>query len=135
MRNSLLLLTFLAASGTAVAEPVDPSTAPSSPVRDQLEVDLTPIPAGLGAIFVPAVEGKGDGTPVFVLSEGVEIAAGHVGERLIVPAGQYRVEIGDGPPSGRAAVDARRMHKKVNHTAANCVMSVFSVVRRVALAP
>lgn len=109
MRNLPFLATFMfvaALAGRARADELDPTTAPSGPVGDQLAIDLTPVPTGMSAVFVPAVEGRGDGTPVSVLADGIEIAAGHVGERIVVPPGKYRVLVGDGPDSAKSALDA-----------------------------
>jgi hypothetical protein len=105
-------------SRPAFAEPAA-SPSPSSPpsavsverdraadrrVRDQLELDTTSVPVGYGALFVPAPGGVRDAR-VVVLFEGETLAQGRLGERIVVPPGQYRVLIGSGPDSLRASVE------------------------------
>lgn len=81
-------------------------------VEDQLEQDLTPLPAGMGAIFVPSLTSSSQEPPVIVERMGERIASGPTGGRVVVPPGTYRVLIGLGDEEGKAAVEVRVVEGK-----------------------
>lgn len=73
------------------------------PARDQADVDITAVPADLGAVFVPALEGRTpDDVTVVVRQSGKTVAVGRLGRRIAVPPGHYDVLVGDGPLGLRA---------------------------------
>lgn len=92
-------------------------------VRDQLELDTTPVPVGYGAVFVPAPGGVKDAR-VVVLYEGDTLAQGRLGERIVVPPGSYRVLIGSGPDALRASTDVT-----VSKDKTTVVKPAFGIVR------
>lgn len=63
-------------------------------IADQLEEDLTPVPAGMGAIFVPSLTRPSQEPAVVVERFGERVASGSTGSRIVVPPGAYRVRIG-----------------------------------------
>jgi len=68
-------------------------------------MDITALPTGYGAIFVPSPGGRQIGASVLVQHEGETVARGYIGERIPVPPGQYRVLVGTGPEALRASSD------------------------------
>jgi hypothetical protein len=74
-------------------------------VEDQLEQDLTPLPAGMGAVFVPSLTSASQEPAVVVERQGERLASGPTGGRIVVPPGSYRVLIGLGDNDGKAAVE------------------------------
>lgn len=104
----------------AVAVALGPSTAGAQQptLRDpafddeletQMNDDISPIPAGMGAIFVPALTESALEPPIVVYHEEQRIASGRAGTRIVVPPGKYRVVAGHGPrhrrPSATVVVD------------------------------
>lgn len=76
----------------------------ADPPRDQLSADLTVIPSGYGALFVPALEAEPDAdASVIVELDGETLAVGRLGARLPLPPGHYRVLVGTGPRDARSA--------------------------------
>lgn len=78
-------------------------TAPSSLYRwstpspdAQMQADTTSIPAGQGAIFVPAMSTAADEPLVLLFAEGQQVLSGATGQRLVVAPGNYRVRVGSG---------------------------------------
>ena len=84
----LLLLPSAAVAETLAHAPV--------PLREQLDEDMTPIPAGMGAVFVPSLTESVLEPAVVVLSRGERVASGRTGERIVLPPGSYEVVIGEG---------------------------------------
>ena len=67
---------------------------------EQYQSDPTPVMAGQGAIFLPALSQKPDREPpVTVLADGKRVATGTMGRRIPVSPGNYQVEFGSGPAS------------------------------------
>lgn len=75
-------------------------------LEDQLELDITPIPPGMGALFVPALTQAELEPRVIVYSSGARVASGLLGKRIVLPPGRYSVEVGDGPKMARASREA-----------------------------
>lgn len=92
--------------------------------EDQLEQDLTPIPAGMGAVFVPSLTTASQEPPVVVERMGERVAAGTTGSRIVVPPGTYRVLIGQGDEESRASVEVRVLEGKTQQ-----VRPFFGAVR------
>lgn len=92
-------------------------------IRDQLELDTTPVPVGFGAIFLPAPGGVRDAR-VVVLFEGDTLAQGRLGERIVVPEGHYQLLIGSGPDALRATAEVT-----VKKDATTVVKPSFAIVR------
>ncbi|MDI1477999.1 hypothetical protein [Polyangium sp. y55x31] len=101
-----LLLAGLTPAAPALAQTA-PAAAPKRTsgmsVQDQLDMDITPLPTGYGAVFVPSPAGRLPGASVLVQYEGETVARGYIGERIPVPPGQYRVLVGSGPEALRAS--------------------------------
>lgn len=74
-------------------------------LQDQMELDITPVPVGMGAIFVPSLTDPSLEPRVIVFSGGDRVASGSPGKRIVVPPGRYRVVFGAGPDDARAARD------------------------------
>ncbi len=73
--------------------------------EDQLALDLTSIPRGFGAVFVPSLTTPGKEPRVVVLLGEERVASGRTGQRLIVPPGRYTVVVGHGTLNQRAVTD------------------------------
>ena len=66
----------------------------------QYQSDATPVMAGQGAIFLPALSQRPDREPpVTVLADGKRVASGTMGRRIPLAPGNYQVEFGSGPIS------------------------------------
>lgn len=70
--------------------------------EDQLALDLTSIPQGYGAVFVPSLSSPEKEPRVVVLMNEERVASGRTGERLVVPPGRYQVVVGHGSLGKRA---------------------------------
>lgn len=71
-------------------------------LADQLELDVTPVPPGFGAIFVPSLTDPELEPRVLVLAGKTRVAGGPTGRRLVLPPGRYTVLVGEGPLASRA---------------------------------
>ncbi|MDH3524415.1 MAG: hypothetical protein OES32_12595 [Acidobacteriota bacterium] len=69
-------------------------TAPSA--DEQLAADDTPIPAGQGALFAPALSKGVDEPEVVVFAGDERVASGRTGRRIVVAPGSYTVRVGSG---------------------------------------
>jgi hypothetical protein len=87
---SLLLTGSLLATSTS---------AFAADTEDQLAEDLTPTPAGMGSILVPSLTRATDEPEVVIYHRGERIASGPTGSRIAVPAGTYRVVLGNAEPA------------------------------------
>ena len=76
----------------------------SPPVEEQVAADATEIPAGLGAIFVPALSDPALEPHSAVLQESRRVASGPNGARIPVLPGEYDVEVGSGPIPERVLI-------------------------------
>jgi len=92
------------ASSSRTARAAD---ADAPPLDDQVIEDVTPLPAGMGAIFVPVLTTSSQEPPVVVQSDGERIASGETGSRIVLPPGAYRVLVGTGEDEDRASIDVR----------------------------
>ncbi len=73
----------------------------SGSLADQLDMDLTPIPVGMGALFVPSMTRAEVEPPIQVFFDGQRVAWGRTGERIVLPPGEYKVVVGQGPAQAR----------------------------------
>lgn len=105
MRTLCCMVVALAAAPLALAAPGgQPLTDfEAGPVPDQLELDVTPIPVGLGALFVPSLTDGALEPPVTVMQGEQRVAWGDTGRRIVLPPGEYRVLVGHGDLRERAA--------------------------------
>lgn len=87
------ILAALVSSGPVSAAPPSSMDARAS---EQATVDVTPIPRGQGAILVPTLSGGALEPPVHVYAEGVLVATGRTGSRIVLPPGRYEVRVGVG---------------------------------------
>lgn len=97
MRRSLRSMTaaislLLLSSHAWAADTADAS-------EDQLTQDLTPVPAGMGSLLVPALTDPSDEPEVVVYHRGERIASGPTGQRIALPPGTYRVVLGAADPT------------------------------------
>lgn len=74
-------------------------------VQDQLDLDVTPVPAGLGALFVPTMTEPGLEPVVLVYREAGQVASARTGQRIVLPPGNYRVVVGHGATDARASLE------------------------------
>ncbi len=74
-------------------------------LSDQLELDVTPVPVGMGALFVPSLTDPGLEPRVLVLRGQDRVASGAIGKRIVLPPGRYTVLVGHGPISARAQTE------------------------------
>lgn len=100
MQSSLFVVaaTVLAATAAWAQGPTarELSAYERGSAADQLETDITPIPVGMGAIFVPSSTQPDLEPPVLVFFGKDRVAAGRTGERIILPPGEYEVVTGQG---------------------------------------
>jgi hypothetical protein len=76
-------------------------------LQDQLELDVTPVPVGMGALFVPSLTDPTLEPRVIVFSGVDRVASGTTGKRIVLPPGTYRVVFGAGPEQARATREVR----------------------------
>lgn len=95
-------------SAEAVASPSDP-TQPSLQelVAGQLELDVTPVPPGMGALFVPALTEARVEPPVVVRRNGVQVAAALTGRRIVLPPGSYTASVSADEGAPKAEIEVR----------------------------
>jgi hypothetical protein len=67
----------------------------------QMDEDITPIPAGMGALLVPALTRSDQEPLVIVLHRGRRVASGPTGRRLALPPADYEVVLGTGAMEDR----------------------------------
>jgi hypothetical protein len=70
-------------------------------LQDQMELDITPVPVGMGALFVPSMTDPALEPVITVLSNGSRVASGKPGKRIVLPPGQYIVRFGSGEATSR----------------------------------
>ncbi|MCB9735599.1 MAG: hypothetical protein H6745_23665 [Deltaproteobacteria bacterium] len=105
-----LAATALLAAAALAGDPAR-AAAPDLPevgdVDAQLALDVTPVPEGMGAIFVPSAT-RPELEPVvhvFAGDAGADrVATAPTGRRIPVPPGAYAVTVGQGPPEWRPRV-------------------------------
>jgi hypothetical protein len=82
-------------------KPVAASTAAVDALREQMDEDITPIPAGMGALLVPSLT-RSDQEPLVVVQHaGRRIASGPTGRRIVLPPASYEVLLGTGDLADR----------------------------------
>ncbi len=70
-------------------------------IQDQMELDITPVPVGMGALFVPSLTDPALEPIITILSDGKRVATGQPGKRIVLPPGQYIVRFGSSEASSR----------------------------------
>lgn len=111
MRSDARFLVLAAAVGLATT--IFPQAAMAEKreekvnVEDQLEQDLTPLPAGMGAVFIPSLTSASQEPPVVVERLGERVASGSTGRRIALPPGTYRIRIGFGEDDNKAAIEVQ----------------------------
>lgn len=106
---ALFMAAMLGLSGVASAQGAygasSQSAADPRAARDQLDLDVTPVPAGMGALLLPTLT-KQSQEPIVLVFQGEDrVASGRTGERIVLPPGRYRVVVGHGPLERRASRD------------------------------
>ena len=105
----------LSFSGSASADtPYGPPTSallddpgwPAGSIQAQLDRDVTLVPFGKGAIFVPAMTNPLDEPPIAVFSGDQKVAEATTGTRIILSPGTYEVRMGSGAVEERRSVQA-----------------------------
>lgn len=103
-----VMLGALSASTAAAQSTANPiAQLEAGTVSEQLALDVTVVPTGMGAIFVPSLTRAELEPPVLVYYRGERVAWGRTGERIVLPPGAYRVIVGRGPLTERPAVDVQ----------------------------
>ena len=95
------------ASGAAaqVSDPADVYRWLASDAATQVAGDSTPVPPGMGAVFVPAMtDGESEPDALVFGGDDAEIASGRNGARIPVAPGAYFVRVGSGPTSQMVSV-------------------------------
>lgn len=77
------------------------------PTPDQIALDVTPIPTGMGAIFVPSLTDPALEPEVQVRLGEQRVAWARTGGRIVLPPGEYEVSLGDGPEATRATTKVK----------------------------
>lgn len=95
---------------------------------DQLALDVTPVPPGSGAIFVPTLSNPKTESHVIVYYQGEKVTSGKTGERIIVPPGEYDVVMATGDLE-----DAASSHARVVDGATIVMMPFYGGVKLVAV--
>jgi hypothetical protein len=70
-------------------------TAPTP--AEQLAADTTVVPAGMGALFVPAMTNGADEPEALVYQDQKQVGGGPNGQRIILPPGSYVLRVGSAP--------------------------------------
>ncbi len=91
-----LLFALLLAAGPALGDDTYAWLEP--PAEQQLAADLTEIPVGMGAVFVPSVTGPEYEPPAMLVSDS-EVVSVPLGQRFLVQPGQYVVVVSAGSPA------------------------------------
>jgi hypothetical protein len=91
----------------ASVETASPSINPyqweSAPAEEQLAADKTPVPGGKGALFVPRLTRRSSEPAISIVNKG-EVTAGKVGQRIVLPPGDYVVIVGSTTPKQSVSV-------------------------------
>lgn len=101
----LLLMLAVASPAAAQTTPGDGRALASfeaGSLDDQLALDITPVPAGMGALFVPSLTSPRVEPRVIVFNQGKRVASGAPGKRIVLPPGTYEVRFGRGDQALRA---------------------------------
>jgi len=82
---------------------------PASPLayHPQLLADATPLPAGRGALFLPALSQPEQEPSLAVYADGEQVAGGRMGERVVLRPGDYQVRLGNGAAEQQLALPVR----------------------------
>jgi hypothetical protein len=91
-----LLISLLVASGPAWADDTYAWLEP--PAEQQLAQDMSVIPVGMGAVFVPSITGPEYEPPAMLVSD-AEVISVPLGQRFVVDPGQYVVVVSAGSPA------------------------------------
>ncbi len=102
--GGVLLSALLCATPPALAQ--TPLLQPLS-AEDQLARDMTPLPLGQGALFVPVLSSAELEPPLLVFRDDTRVASGATGARIVLPPGDYVVYAGHGEVRHRPAVAAK----------------------------
>lgn len=95
--TSLPLLVALLPSWAWAQDPNDPFAWTEPPPEEQLANDLTEIPLGKGALFVPSLTGSQNEPPV-ILVDNDHVFDIPTGERVLIDPGPYVVIVSPGSP-------------------------------------
>ncbi len=79
---------------------------PAGSVQVQLDRDVTLVPFGKGAIFVPAMTNPLDEPPISVYAGEEKVAEATTGKRIVLSPGTYEVRMGSGAVEQRLRVQA-----------------------------
>lgn len=79
----------------------------SGNIQEQLELDLTPVPAGMGALFVPSLTDSATEPVVMVFQGKQRVAKARTGRRIVLPPGNYQVMVGGSDPATHASFNAQ----------------------------
>ena len=79
---------------------------PAGSVQTQLDRDVTLVPFGKGAIFVPAMTNPLDEPPISVYAGEQKIAEATTGKRIVLSPGTYEVRMGSGAVEQRLRLQA-----------------------------
>lgn len=93
-------------------------------LTDQLEEDITPIPAGQGALLVPSLTDPSLESAVQVYFGKERVAWGRTGQRILLPPGTYTVVVGHGDLERRPSAEVA-----VREGATTPVPAFFAAVR------
>ncbi len=103
MRNLVVGLVWLwVASIGAVASAQELRSYEAPSPEDQLELDVTAVPDGRGALFVASLTDPALEPAIIVTIDGERVTVGRTGTRIVLPPGEYVVTAGSGPEAGRA---------------------------------
>jgi hypothetical protein len=96
------LAALLIAGPLARADDKPPAAAGGiDALREQMDEDITPIPAGMGALLVPSLTRTDQEPLVVVLHAGRRVASGPTGRRMVLPPASYEVVLGTGDLTDR----------------------------------
>lgn len=98
--SALVVLTSATVASAQQGEDLDAFEV--GKLQDQMELDITPVPVGMGALFIPSMTDPSLEPRVLVYSGGDRVATGSPGKRIVLPPGDYRVVFGSGDEATRA---------------------------------
>lgn len=103
--SALALVASLALASSALAAPAAPDLPEAGDVDSQLALDVTPIPSGMGALFVGSASRPELEPMIHVYAGDERVATSAIGRRVPLPPGRYAVVAGQGPIEWRARTE------------------------------
>jgi len=103
--RALVALWSVALAPAALAADPGPDLPEAADAESQLALDVTPVPAGMGALFVASASRPELEPMIHVYAGDERVATAAIGKRIPLPTGRYTVVAGQGPMEWRARTE------------------------------